>query len=236
MKTFTCLLLLLLAAGCGSPNQEAKKKSDSGASAKKNSQNAAALRRRKPRPTKIEVPADAYPNISAAIDALSKAAESEDSGEIVRTCAWLKMQGNDAVQPLGEVLFNESTPKMTRYYVCRALAEIGSAAVPLMIKKLDTDSTEVRFGLINNLGRVKTSDQAVNDRITRALLEQAGKDKTSDTRRRAILALAALGEPAGKLAKDPLIKLSQDDNDPAIRNAAGKALKSVAPRRTFVDR
>lgn len=235
MKSVCYLLLAALLIGCGSPQSDSKETTDK-STANGDANKSAKGKHGRPKPARVEVPPDAYPGIPAAIDALSKAAESGDSNEIVRTCAWLKMQGDAAVQPLGELLFDESTPKMTRYYTCRALADVGGAAVPLMIKKLDTDSTEVRFGLINNLGRVRTSDQAVNDRITKALLEQAGKDKSTDTRRRAILALAELGEPAGKLAKEPLIKLSQDDDDPAVRKAAGKALKSVAPRRTFVDR
>jgi HEAT repeat protein len=146
------------------------------------------------------------------------------------------MQGDDAVQPLGELLFNDSTPTKTRYHVCRALAEVGGAAIPLMITQLDTDSAEVRFGIINSLGRVKTKDQAINDRITRALLGQLGKDKSVDTRRRALIALATLGEPAGKLAKDPLLAMSHDaTEEDTIRGEVRKTLKAVVPRRTFVD-
>lgn len=240
MKCISCLLFVLLLVGCGPSDKEGKEKSsDKKDAAKDDAAKNAKQKRRKPQQTRIEVPADAYPGIPAAIDALSKAAESEDSkddGEILRACAWLKMQGDAAVQPLGEVLFNKSTPTMTRYHVCRALAEVGGSAVPLMIKKLDTDSVEVRFGLINSLGRVKTTDQATNDRITRALLEQAGKDKSVDTRRRALIALATLGEPAGKLAKDPLLALLHDvDEEETVRGEAKKTLKAVAPRRTLVD-
>jgi HEAT repeat protein len=237
MKCISCLLLVSLLVGCGSPNKEGKEKSsDKKAEAKDDAARNAKPKYRKPQPTRIEVPADAYSGISAAIDALSKAAESDDSGEILRTCAWLRMQGDAAVQPLGELLFSKSTPTKTRYHVCRALAEVGGSAVPLMIKKLDTDSVEVRFGLINSLGRVKSTDQATNDRITRALLEQTAKDKSVDTRRRALIALATLGEPAGKLAKEPMLALLHDvDEEETIRGEAKKTLKAVAPRRTLVD-
>lgn len=237
MKYISCLLLVLLLLGCGPSDKEGKEKSsDKKDAAKADAAKQAKPKDRKPPQTRIEIPGDAYPGIPAAIDALSKAAESEDDGEILRTCAWLKMQGDAAVQPLGELLFNKSTPMKTRYHVCRALGEVGGSAVPLMIKKLDTDSIEVRFGLINSLGRVKTSDQATNDRITRALLEQAGKEKSVDTRRRALIALATLGEPAGTLAKDPLLALLHDiDEEETIRGEAKKTLNAVAPRRTLVD-
>lgn len=237
MKTVTCLLLVLLLAGCGSSGNEKKGDSkDKDASGKDASAESSKPKYRKPQPTEIKVPADAYAGIPAAIDSLCKAAESNDGNEILRTCAWLKMQGDSAVQPLGELLFDESTPTQTRYHVCRALAEVGGAAVPLMIKQLDTDSVEIRFGIINSLGRVRTTDQAINDRITKALLDQAAKDKSVDTRRRALIALASLGKPAGKLAKDPLLQLLHDTSeDETVRGEAKKALKAVAPRRTLVD-
>lgn len=191
----------------------------------------------RPQPKQVTVPADAYPDVPVAVSALAEAAESNRGGEILRCCAWLKMQGNDAVQPLGELLLSSTTPKNTRYHVCRALGDIGAPAVPLLIKTLDTDSVELRIGVLNGLGRVKSDDQATNDRIARALLKRASKDESSlDTRRFALRALASLGKPAGTVAKDPLQTMLHDPHeDGTLKGEIRIALKAVAPRRTFVD-
>ncbi len=117
--------------------------------------------------------------------------------------------------------------------VCSTLSQLGPDAAPHLIKVLSSDKLALRKRAADQLGFIKPTTPKVIDTLI-ALLD----DKEHDVRLYAIKSLDTIGEPANKATpKLQSILNSLDDkrDSETLRSAAKEALKSVDPRKTFVN-
>ena len=74
------------------------------------------------------VPADAFPDLAAAIETLKTAAKVSDTESFVRAEQWIVMQGDAGVEPLGQILNDPKAEMEHRIAVCRTLRRLGPKA------------------------------------------------------------------------------------------------------------
>jgi len=116
-----------------------------------------------------------------------------------------------AVEPLAGLL--EDTFPEVRDAAAGALAKIGEPSVEPLIEALGSSSSTVRACAAGALGEIK--DVRAVEPLVRLL-----SDDSSEVNKKAIEALAGIGEPAVKSLTDSL-------KDPALRAGAGEALSKI---------
>ncbi len=179
------------------------------------------------------MPADAFPDLAAAIEALKTAAKVSDTESFVRAEQWIVMQGDAGVEPLGQILNDPKAEMEHRIAVCRTLRRLGPKAKVPFKQALGDASQQIQLNAIKGLGLIEPTDPE----IIKILDGYLDKKKDVRTRAEAIFALANIGVPAKDAVGKKLVKMLTDPNeDETIRGAARRALDEVAPRHTFLDR
>ncbi len=212
-------VLSALAFGCG----PAKDKANSSDTSKNGNQssNANSLL-----PVEEPVPADAYAGVPQAIEAMEKAIADEDQKERYRTYKWLAMQGGTAVPPLAELLKDDAVDLELKIAACQALGRVGAPAKSTLVEALSNDEQFVRLNAIKELSKLKPQSEDVIRAIVAAL---ANPDQR--TRVEAVRALKSFGPRAKDLAEDRLVAIMRSDDDRALVDEIGKALKVINPGR-----
>lgn len=232
MRRLLPIALICSLVGCGGSTtaptsngtgNSAAQASEAGASEKSQSATAA-----KP---DYSVTATSYTDIPTAIDVLSTAAREEDITEIVRSERWLVMQGSAAIEPLGKIFGDEQADLAARIASSRVLRQLGPDAMDALRLGMNSSSQQIQLNAIKGLAYLKPT----NDRIIRGMVILVDHDEQR-IRQEAILGLAAIGPAAQSAAEERLIQLLNDTNEnETLRDAAKRALKKVAPRRSFTD-
>lgn len=226
------VLILWLLPGCGPDAKPASAKGGK-ASAKKTAPGQAAEPAAKiqPKPAPA-VPADAFPNLPAAIESLKAAAKASDTESFVRAEQWIVMQGSAGIEPLGKILNDRQAEMEHRIAVCRTLRRLGPQAKVPFKQALGDASQQIQLNAIKSLGLIEPTDQDIIQTLD-GYLDDADVRKRTE----AIFALANIGAPAKDAVGEKLVKMLNDPKEnETIRGAARRALDEVAPRRTFVDR
>ncbi|NLF73462.1 MAG: HEAT repeat domain-containing protein [Candidatus Anammoximicrobium sp.] len=221
-----------LLAGCGSDaNTPAAKAAKPGAAKTSASRTSRIPAKARPLPAP-SVPADAFPDLAAAIQALTTAAKASDTPSFVRAEQWIVMQGDAGVEPLGQIVNDPQAQMEHRIAVCRTLRRLGTKAKAAFKQALTDKSQQIRLNAIKSLGLIEPTDQDIIQTLDGYL-----GNKDVRTRTEAIFALANIGPPAKDAVGDKLVKMLNDPKEQeTIRGAARRALDEVAPRRTFLDR
>jgi HEAT repeat protein len=110
-----------------------------------------------------------------------------------------------------------------------ALAKIGKAAVPRLIKALKSRDTDVRKGAADALAEIRAQAKTATAELTAAL-----RDRDPGVRAAAARALGSIG-PDAKSAL-PAIKRLLKDKEAVVRKAAAVALKQVDPKADLPNR
>lgn len=221
------VLIIWLLPGCGA---DAKPSGSKGT--KSTAKNAAKSHPAKPKPPP-SVPADAFPDLAAAIESLKTAAKASDTENFVRAEQWIVMQGEAGLEPLGKILNDPQAEMEHRIAVCRTLRRLGTKTKVPFKQALGDDSQQIRLNAIKSLGLIEPTDPE----IIQTLVGYLEKKNDVRTRTEAIFALANIGAPAKDAVGDKLVQLLNDPNEnETVRGAARRALDEVAPRRTFLDR
>ncbi len=178
-----------------------------------------------------EVPADAYENTAAAIEALLQAAKKSNTDDFNRAETWLATRSDSAVAPLGKILNDEQGDLLQRIAVCRPLRKMGPAAKPVFQTALESSSQQVQLNAIKGLGLIRPTDAEIIQ-ILNGYLDA----EDERVRREAILALENIGPPAKEPSTAKLIAILNDtEENETLRDAARRALDQVNPRHTFAD-
>lgn len=221
MRYLAVLATVLFVFGCGSAEEPPKKTTKT--NTKKS--DGQATKKEEPPPPAPKVDANAFSSIPAALDAQAKAAEAADQETISRADQWLVMQGAAAVEPLANILKNESAPLPQRIAVSRTLAQLPGAKNAL-IPGLESKERLVRVNVIQALGRIKPPDRQIMEKCI-----ELAKTDDEDNQRYAVMALGKMGPPAKEAV--PLIQTMLNDKkyNETVRAEARKALKAIEPRR-----
>jgi len=138
--------------------------------------------------------------------------------------------GSDAVRALTAILENEPSDAVgMRLDAAMALGEIGqeaSAAVPALLKLLESDDWELREGVTGALLRIAPESEVAAGAVVQAWSAVA-RSTTGSRRYRAVLTLGRLG-PKGAGAVPLLIELLGDPTSGAAR-ALGQIGRAAAP-------
>ena len=191
------------------------------------------------------------------VDILTKLLAHPDTRVQVQALQDLQYLGEKAA-PAAEAIAVHLADKndCVRHPAGVALANIGRPAVPVLVKALDHKQASVRRLAAETLGRIKLPAQdavpaliarlkdssprvrtaslealqrigAPKEQIIEAISSSLG-DEDPDVREKAVWSLSYIGHDAKATA--PLLKKQRDnDNDEAVRYAAGRALKSIGP-------
>ena len=181
----------------------------------------------------VEVSADAFPNVDAALAELDRTLALPDGDERreseIRVQGWLVMQQDKAVPAVAAWAGDSQKPLPARITACRILSKLGPTGMDTLLGVADMgESIQLRRKAIESLGSMKPEKKSVEKLIE--LLD----DPDSQIKGQVIDSLIRIGEPA-KGAAPKLNKLRQTHDEEQIRVAAGQALKKVDPRKTFVD-
>jgi HEAT repeat protein len=226
MTRYLLLILLagLLVAGCGGRREPEK--------------SAATKKPKKPEPTKldikpVEVTADAFPSVDAALTELDRLLQLPDGNERrdgeARVQGWLVMQQDKAVPAVAAWAGDSQKPLPARITACRILSLLGPTGMDTLLQVAsEGESVQLRRKAIQSLGMMKPEKKSVDKLI--ALLD----DPDTQIKGQVIESLIRIGEPA-KAASQKLNELRQTHAEEQIRVAAGQALKKVDPRKSFVD-
>jgi HEAT repeat protein len=178
-----------------------------------------------------EVPADAYENTAAAIEALLQAAQKSDTDDFNRAETWLVTRADSAVAPLGKILNDEQGDLLQRIAVCRPLRKMGPPAKPVFQAALESSSQQIQLNAIKGLGLIRPTDAQIIE-ILNGYLDA----EDERVRREAILGLENIGPPAEQASTAKLIAILNDtEENETLRDAARRALDEVNPRHTFAD-
>ncbi|MBM4005911.1 MAG: HEAT repeat domain-containing protein [Planctomycetes bacterium] len=178
-----------------------------------------------PSPT-TSVPTMEFATVSEALVALTSAYSENRKLEIRGIEEWLKTRSDSAVEELSRVALDDQAPLPQRLIACRAMARIGSSAVPSLVQLTQHSTEQLKYRAAESLSIVSPHDA----RSVEALRELLQRD---DSRLKGY-AIRGLGQ-AGSLAKDSVPDLVAILNDYAqpdsIRNDAKLALRRIDPRR-----
>ena len=155
------VLILGLLPGCGS---DAKSPSAKGSkpAAKRTPEGHAAEPAAKAQPKPApSVPADAFPDLAAAIESLKTAAKASDTESFVRAEQWIVMQGDAGVGPLGKILNDPQAEMEHRIAVCRTLRRLGPKAKVPFKQALGDKSQQIRLNAIKSLGLIEPTDRDI---------------------------------------------------------------------------
>ena len=225
---FALLLILWLLPGCGA---DANAPASAGATKTSTGHAAGQTARAKPKPAS-PVPADAFPDLAAAVESLKTAAKASDTESFVRAEQWIVMQGDAGVEPLGRILNDPQAEMEHRIAVCRTLRRLGPKAKVPFQQALSDASKQIQLNAIKGLGLIRPTGQDIIQ-----ILDGYLDNDDVRTRTEAIFALANIGPPAKEAVGEKLVKMLNDPNEnETIRGAARRALDEVAPRHTFLDR
>jgi len=128
-----------------------------------------------------------------------------------------RVRNADAVEPLIPLL--QDKVKAVREEAAAALAAIGDAAIPFLLKALQHEDWLVRLHAVESLGKAR-SKQAVE-----SLLSLLFNDRDSAVREDAVRALGEIGDPQ---AVDYLFKTLQE---PGLRTLTVEALGRIGDQR-----
>lgn len=239
MRILLIAFVAVIVAGCGSPDTDKADDSDDKNPAQTSSKNKDKQPRQKPAPPvwppKFEFDASAFTDVPQAIEALRKAAGDEEQAELQKTTLWLAGQGAAAVQPLSQVVLDESATLAARHHACMALGYIAEPSVTVLIEVCDCSEPMLRMNAIKYLGLIRPADRDLW-RTAVAKLVALMEHEEEATRIQAIQALGNVGLAAQNLAAAPLQAILDDPGaSNPVRRAAGDAIKTVAPRKTFQD-
>ena len=225
------LLLVLLLPGCDGGKKPSPAKNR--ASAHKTPAGGGSAGAANPKPKAAsKVPADAFPNLDAAIESLKTAAKASDTEAFVRAEQWIVMQGDAGVEPLGKILNDQQAELEHRIAVCRTLRRLGPKAKAPFQQALHDKSQQIQLNAIKGLGLIEPTDKDTIETLKGYLDHKEPRYRTE-----ALFALANIGPPAQEAVEEKLIGMLNDmQENETVRGAAKKALDEVAPRRTFVDR
>jgi hypothetical protein len=178
-------------------------------------------------------PDDAFSSLDAAIESLKTAAKASDTEGFVRAEEWIVRQGRAGVEPLGKILNDPLAEMEHRIAVCRTLRRLGPRAKAPFKQALGDESKQIQLNAIKSLGLIEPTDAD----IIRTLVGHVNDKNDVRTRMEAIFALANIGAPAKDAVGAKLVGMLNDPNeDEVIRGAARRALDTVDPRRTLLDR
>jgi len=182
----------------------------------------------------VEVFADEFPSVEAALTELQRATELPDGEEqnraILRCQMWLALKPEETVPFVAQRAADPRQSLAMRIHACRILGGLGPTAIdPLLAIAEKADSSQLRRKALESLGRLKPHEPQPIQRLI-ALLDDADPQVQWQT----IATLQQIGEPA-QAAAEKLQHLRQKHPDEHIRVSAGEALKKVDPRRTLVD-
>jgi HEAT repeat protein len=167
-----------------------------------------------------------FATVADALVALTNAYSENRKQEIRGIEDWLKTRSDSAVEELSRAALDEQSPLAQRLVACRALARLGSAAVPTLVQLTQHSTEQLKYRAAESLTIVSPHDA----RSVEALRELLQRD---DSRLKGY-AIRGLGQ-AGSLAKDSVPDLVAVLNDYAqpdgIRNDAKLALRRIDPRR-----
>jgi HEAT repeat protein len=182
----------------------------------------------------VEVKADEFPSVEAALVELENVLQMPDGEERnraeIRVQTWLAMQQDKAAGPVAAKAADGQQPIAMRITLCRILGKLGPAGLDTLIELAGKgDSLQLRRKAIETMGGMKPPDKKTIDQLI-VLLD----DPDTQIKWQTIDALIKIGQPA-KAASKKLSDLRQNDKDESVRFSAGEALKKVDPRTTFVD-
>jgi HEAT repeat protein len=126
---------------------------------------------------------------------------------------------SDAAGDLGKFL-KDDDPHV-RHSAVQALVQIGSAAVPMLREALETDHLGTRRYLTLTLARLGAEAKSAVPALARGLWH-----KEALIREASAQALGAIG-PVAKKARSALLKVSKEDEDEVVRQAATEALEKI---------
>jgi HEAT repeat protein len=194
-------------------------------------------------PPKPDVDPRAYADIPAALadmqkgcdemNAATKAMDRDGSqkaiGTIRKATAWLALQGAAAVGPVLAETKRADVTDEYRLAAARALGDIGTPALGALQDAAFSETHLVRLKAVESLAELRPVQKSTIDLLIRLLSDEDGR-----VRQRAIASLDQIGEPA-KDAGPKLNEILNSNAGETERDLAAKALRKVAPRRTFVN-
>ena len=226
MKRFVNLLLITTLVGCG-PATTAPPASNPVAQQTSTPQSPTP----KPVAKKLTSTPSDFSSVDEAIQAMSTAAEANNSDVYLPAQDWLIKKGDASIVPLGQLLADPETGLKTSIVTCRALGQLGPEAAAQLENGFAKDKPQqLRICATEQLGIIKPTNETIVDKLISQM-----DDDDQRVRLIAIKALGHIGKPAGKVApKLQSILNSTKDVDP-LRGAAKDALTKVNPRKTLVD-
>ena len=134
----------------------------------------------------------------------------------------------DAVEPLISLLRTEQDPQMiaTIVQTFHALGPTAKAALPVLTAMAKDPECHARLMAAWAMCRIGPEGRAEAAALVPQLIVQL-TDQTPNTRRFAADVLAEIG-PAAEAAL-PALSAATEDQDPAVRRAAGRALEAIKP-------
>src|SRR5262245_5919482 len=161
---------------------------------------------------------------SAETAALIKALKDENRLVRLRAMRDLGNQGaaaRDAAPTLGLLLRADTEPEVLTQ-AARALAQIGPAGVPELLKALRDPELRVRYQAAGALGIIGPDAREAVPLLTAAL-----KETNDKMRARALYALGEIG-PEARPAVPALVRTLRD-REPDVRTQASGALRQIGP-------
>jgi HEAT repeat protein len=182
----------------------------------------------------VEVKADEFPSVEAALTELDKVLQMPDGEERnraeIRVQMWLALQQDKAVPLVAARAADPQQSVPVRITACRILGKLGPTGVDTLLQLAGKgDSNQLRRKAIETLGGMKPPEKKTIEELI-SLLD----DTDTQVQWQVIDALIKIGQPA-KAASAKLNELRKEHADEQIRVSAGEALKKVDPRKTFVD-
>lgn len=182
-------------------------------------------------PAPPTAPEPEFQSAAEAIAALVAAAESADTQRVYLINRWIGRHPAECLGPVEELLAAESSSTASLIAACRAFAAIGPPARPALRQAARHSQQLVRVNAIKALLAIKPWESE-----TLTLLITLTEHEDQRTQYAALQGLGQMGGQAERAAPRLQEILDDGNADNGVRQAAGQALRRVAPRKTFDDR
>ncbi len=220
MRLLFLLALLIPLTGCGETEVPEEENEDTVSEAEPVA----------PQKPKVPPIVETFDNIEHALTVLQEATKGKEREQQRAAFNWLIKEKEAAVPATSALLEDPNADLGCRIIACKALEQMGPDAYPAIFRMLKSDDPRIKMNAVQALGRIKPATSEAVDALIGFL-----HDESPQVCRLAAISLMQIG-PGAKRAGPALLKiLSDEDSDPSLRDAAKRALTSVAPRRKFFD-
>lgn len=169
-------------------------------------------------------PKKVFSDLNEALSVLHDSAVSRDSAQVIAAGNWISAQGSEAIDPLVDVINDETMPIRFRNAACRPLKLIGAPAQQALIEITYSEEPYTRRKATSALGDIEPVTPEVVDRLIELI-----DHEDEPTQFEAVRAIGDIGEEASAAAVR-LDEFRRSLPEGRLRQQAYDALHKVEPR------